>query len=509
MRRFVKLLGIAAGAVVTATVLAAALPAQAATLFFDDFADGVADGWTTTNGRWAVAAEDGGLVFQQNDAAADARAITNLTGHGTSLMTIVTARVKPRSSTGSVAVLWQVLDANNYAFVALHAGRVEVGRRQNGTDTVLASAAYAPSVGTWQTVTIGDTGSQTQAIVAGTGPGVQVIAPIPPVSGSDPHKNLGVATIGALASFDNVQLVDDVPPIDTIPPSAPGQPVASNITANGFTLRWPASTDNVGVVRYDLTTVPPSPTTPIRIWRTATNSITITDLPARSTNTIEVRAFDAAGNRSAASPQVTVTTLAPDDPIAPTAPAQLVASGITATTVTLTWAASTDNVGVTAYFVRSPAGNVGYASTTGATTVTVTGLAPGTTYTFAVVARDAAGNTSPNSPVVTVTTAASSSCRVNYRVVNTWAGGFQADVSITNGGATTVNGWTLQWTFLNGESIASLWNATMVSVNGASVTVRDAGWNATIAPAASVTFGFTGNGSPVPPSFALNGGACA
>ena len=103
MRRVVRLLGIAAGTLVTATVLAAALPAQAGILFFDDFSDGVADGWTTTSGRWAVGSEDGGLVFQQTDPAADARAITNFTGRGTSQMTISTVRVKPRSSTGSVA----------------------------------------------------------------------------------------------------------------------------------------------------------------------------------------------------------------------------------------------------------------------------------------------------------------------------------------------------------------------------------------------------------------------
>jgi Cellulose binding domain len=82
-------------------------------------------------------------------------------------------------------------------------------------------------------------------------------------------------------------------------------------------------------------------------------------------------------------------------------------------------------------------------------------------------------------------------------------------VTITNLGSSAITGWTLQWTFLNGESITNLWNATTVVVSGAQVTVRDAGWNATIAPGAPATFGLTGTGSPVPPAFLLNGTPCA
>ena len=228
-------------------------------------------------------------------------------------------------------------------------------------------------------------------IVTGTSPGVLVNAPIAPVSGSDPARKVGVATIGALAAFDNVRIENDLPPFDNQPPTAPGLPVVRNVTSTGFTMSWPASTDNVGVVGYDVTTVvPPGVGAPIRIWRTSTNSITITDLAPRSRNTFEVRAFDAIGNRSAPSPQVIVTTLPPDDQTPPTAPGTPVVSAITANTVALSWAPSTDNVGVTAYVVRSPDGIVAYGASTG-TAFIVTGLAPATTYTFAVVARDAAG----------------------------------------------------------------------------------------------------------------------
>jgi hypothetical protein len=364
-------------------------------------------------------------------------------------------------------------------------------------------------VGTWQTVNItGGSGNQTQVIVTGTSPGALVNAPIAPVGGSDSARKVGVATIGALASFDNIRIEDDLPPFDTQPPTAPGLPVVRDITSNGFTMSWPASTDNVGVVRYDVTTVvPPGSAMPIRIWRTSTNSITITDLPARTTTTFEVAAFDAAGNRSALSPRVTVTTAAPDDQTPPSPPGTPVASAVTPTGVTLSWAPSSDNVGVTAYVVRNPANTLFYGASTG-TTISLSGLTPATVYTFVIVARDAANNYSdPSGPVTVVTVA--STCRITYRIVNQWQGGFQADVTITNPGPATINGWTLQWTFANGESVNSLWNAALVAVSGASVTVRDAGWNATIAPGGSVNFGFTGTGVPVLPTFALNGVACA
>ncbi|MVP02575.1 M4 family metallopeptidase [Paenibacillus lutrae] len=92
------------------------------------------------------------------------------------------------------------------------------------------------------------------------------------------------------------------------------------------------------------------------------------------------------------------------DTQAPAAPANLVSTGKTSSSVTLSWNASTDNVGVTGYDVYR--GTVLAASVTG-TSATVSGLSPGTAYTFTVKAKDAAGNVSPASSAVTVTTSSS------------------------------------------------------------------------------------------------------
>ncbi len=85
----------------------------------------------------------------------------------------------------------------------------------------------------------------------------------------------------------------------------------------------------------------------------------------------------------------------------PTAPGDLAVTGHTSSSVSLSWTASTDNVGVTAYQIRQDGTVV---ATTGGTSVTVTGLAASTAYTFTVTASDAQGNISPSSNPVTATT---------------------------------------------------------------------------------------------------------
>ncbi len=102
---------------------------------------------------------------------------------------------------------------------------------------------------------------------------------------------------------------------------------------------------------------------------------------------------------------VTITA-ATGDTTAPTAPTALKASGTTATATNLSWTASTDNVGVTAYDVYQGAT---LKATVTTTTYTVTGLTASTAYTFSVKGKDAAGNISASSNVVNVTTTAGGS----------------------------------------------------------------------------------------------------
>ncbi|MEU4801793.1 cellulose binding domain-containing protein [Actinosynnema sp. NPDC023587] len=91
----------------------------------------------------------------------------------------------------------------------------------------------------------------------------------------------------------------------------------------------------------------------------------------------------------------------PVDTTPPAAPTNLGVGGTTKNSVSLTWTAATDNVGVTAYDVYQGSK---VATTVPGTSATVSGLTPATAYQFTVKARDAAGNTSPASNQVSATT---------------------------------------------------------------------------------------------------------
>jgi endoglucanase len=100
-------------------------------------------------------------------------------------------------------------------------------------------------------------------------------------------------------------------------------------------------------------------------------------------------------------------------------------------------------------------------------------------------------------------------CSAAYSVTNTWSGGMQAQVTVTNTGTSNISPWTLTWTFPGDEKINSLWNATFTQ-SGEQITATAESFNATIAPAGSVTVGFTASAtnSAAPTTFAVNGVTC-
>lgn len=81
----------------------------------------------------------------------------------------------------------------------------------------------------------------------------------------------------------------------------------------------------------------------------------------------------------------------PPDIIAPGAPGSLAVTGTTASSVSLSWTAATDNVAVTGYRIKRGATEI---ATIPGLTYTDTGLSANTLYQYSVVALDAAGNAS-------------------------------------------------------------------------------------------------------------------
>ncbi|MCM3042053.1 glycosyl hydrolase family 18 protein [Paenibacillus motobuensis] len=186
---------------------------------------------------------------------------------------------------------------------------------------------------------------------------------------------------------------------DTQAPTAPGNLNASGITSSSVTLQWTASTDNVGVTEYVIY----QGTATVGSVSGSTLTFTHTGLTPDTTYSYSVKAKDAAGNVSPSSNTISVKTNAVSGPDtqAPSTPANVTVTGVTSSSVSLSWTASTDNVGVTGYDVYQ--GTNLALSVTG-TSATVSGLSAGTAYTFKVAAKDAAGNVSPQSTAVSATT---------------------------------------------------------------------------------------------------------
>ena len=183
---------------------------------------------------------------------------------------------------------------------------------------------------------------------------------------------------------------------DTVAPSAPTGLIATPVSSSKINLSWAASADNVGVTAY-------------KVYRGGTLIATLgkvtsysnTGLTALTSYSYTVAACDAAGNCSAQSTAVVAKTLAADT-VAPSAPTGLIATPVSSSKINLSWTASTDNVGVTAYKVYR--GGVLIATLGNVTSYSNTGLTALTSYSYTVAACDAAGNCSAQSTAVVAKT---------------------------------------------------------------------------------------------------------
>ncbi|OPH47272.1 hypothetical protein BC351_12295 [Paenibacillus ferrarius] len=193
------------------------------------------------------------------------------------------------------------------------------------------------------------------------------------------------------ASLRNFDVNFSISLADNQPPTAPSELIVSEIKNNSITLSWTPSTDNVGVVRYNIYIR----STYIGSVSGSTTTYTVNG-QANTTYSFTVRAMDDIGNESAASNEVSVII----DTQAPTVPSVLV-SGITSSTVTLRWTASTDNVELIGYDIYNGTALIG--SVNGSTTTyTAKGLAANTLYSFTIKAKDAAGNISAASNSISI-----------------------------------------------------------------------------------------------------------
>ncbi|GAB3144025.1 protein kinase [Amycolatopsis stemonae] len=108
----------------------------------------------------------------------------------------------------------------------------------------------------------------------------------------------------------------------------------------------------------------------------------------------------------------------------------------------------------------------------------------------------AAPVTSTSPPPAPSTTPADLGCAARYEVTNSWPGGYQVQVTVRNDRSADLAGWSVRWALPDGHHITGLWNGTF-TVEGSTVTVDNAAWNAKLDAGGSTTFGFialTGTG---------------
>jgi chitodextrinase len=200
-----------------------------------------------------------------------------------------------------------------------------------------------------------------------------------------------VASVDAAGDVGDLSNVATATTTDTEMPTVPTG-VTLTTAAKSIGVTWPAATDNVSVSGYKVYS------NGALLATTTGRSYTDTAVKPGTTYTFAVAAFDTAGNLSAPSAGTSVLFL---DTVAPSAPTKLTLTPST-TSIVAKWTAATDNVGVAGYTIYR--GAVMIATVRGPLTYTNTGLKRKTSYSYHVVAFDAAGHVSKPSATVAVKT---------------------------------------------------------------------------------------------------------
>ena len=154
----------------------------------------------------------------------------------------------------------------------------------------------------------------------------------------------------------------------------------------------------------------------------------------------------------------------------------------------------------------------------GLTINAATGLISGTpttatAYSVTVTAKDTTGASGSASFTWTVGAAGGGgTCHVVYSTQSQWAGGFTANVTLTNTGTAAWTSWKAVFTYPGDQKVTSSWNTGSLTQSGEGITAANASYNGSVAPGASTSFGMQGTwtSSDAPPTaFTVNGAACS
>ncbi|MFC9281263.1 glycosyl hydrolase family 18 protein [Streptomyces collinus] len=121
---------------------------------------------------------------------------------------------------------------------------------------------------------------------------------------------------------------------------------------------------------------------------------------------------------------------------------------------------------------------------------------------FATLLLPLAGLVGLASPAQAATNATAS-----FAKTSDWGTGFGGQWTIKNTGTSSISSWTVEWDFPSGTSVTSAWDADVAN-SGTHWTAKNKSYNGTLAPGASVSFGFNGAGPGSPSNCKLNGDSC-
>ncbi|MGW4164951.1 glycosyl hydrolase family 18 protein [Streptomyces sp. NPDC004788] len=102
---------------------------------------------------------------------------------------------------------------------------------------------------------------------------------------------------------------------------------------------------------------------------------------------------------------------------------------------------------------------------------------------------------------------AATSVTATYTKTQDWGTGFEGKWTVKNTGTTTLSSWTVEWDYPSGTSVTSAWDAD-VTGSGTHWTAKNKSYNGSLAPGASVSFGYNGAGPGSPSGCKVNGGPC-
>lgn len=378
------------------TLLLPSIPAGADSTFADGFESGDLSAWTFSSGLIAQQAVVGGGSWAARGTGVGTAtyAYSQLVSAQADLTASVNVYVVSR---GSAVTFLSFRTATGGILLSIFANARGNVAMTNKITKVTTSTTVPVTMGTWHLIKAHLVVRGSTSLIEFWLDGVMVA----PLSKTD---NLGGQPVGRFylgetstgrtydIAFDDVA----VGSVDATPPSVPTSVNAAAAGPTEVEVRWDPAMDDVGVTGYD-------------VFRDDAPIGTVSGTVLRdpmvaplSTYGYTVVAFDAAGHRSATSAPALVTTPEFADAAPPSAPADLDAHAISTNEIDLSWQASVDDLGVSAYTIYRD----------GAPLVTLSGartsyrdvsVAPSISYVYEAEAMDGAGNASIRSTSATAT----------------------------------------------------------------------------------------------------------